>query len=148
MDLRSAKKQQTSPIAETIVVTPRSKTTENDDDIDIDASFVEITSVCNGIIDDLEKTLGCDAIHKDISDGDFNEDKAVCGKCGKGFYSRSCKCIWCDKCNKWYHIACVGVSKREFEYFDQSDSSDTWTCQSCGKGQTLSQSIKGLRQAI
>ena len=59
------------------------------------------------------------------------EDNALCGKCCKGFYSKSCRCICCDKCEKWYHCSCVGIGKRQYEYFNDINNDDEWICQSC-----------------
>ena len=129
------------------MVTTRSKTTENGDDSDIDASFVEITSVCKGIIDDLEKTLGCDAIHNDISDGDNTECSKesidaflariksetpvqvfTCDKCE--VLLNNDDCIGCDgECNGWFHPACVQMDYETFKRL--SESKQSWSCNAC-----------------
>ena len=54
--------------------------------------------------------------------------KYPCGCCGKPV-ARTHRGLCCDTCNLWFHIACTGVTPKEYNKL--STSTEDWTCINC-----------------
>ena len=53
-----------------------------------------------------------------------------CKHCKKSFSHNNLDSICCDKCNRWFHSYCSGLSNSEFQS-QVTDISKNWTCNSC-----------------
>lgn len=53
-----------------------------------------------------------------------------CAKCGK-VVKESQTGIECDVCGAWSHSGCVGLGKKDYEYFKQAGNVALWVCDAC-----------------
>lgn len=78
---------------------------EREDDIGAGEEFAENAAVVQINEDDLEVTA------------ELEEDEECCCVCNDGFYDQDHQWIECSNCKKWFHIACVGLSRPEVEKY-------------------------------
>ena len=53
----------------------------------------------------------------------------VCSVCQNDFEPPKTDCICCDKCEKWFHLDCCGVSEHEFNFYVNNE--DPFYCVDC-----------------
>ena len=62
----------------------------------------------------------------------------ACGKCNFNVNSKS---IWCDNCDKWYHLECTSLSNKIFIQLSKSDAK--WYCTTCNTCKQCKKQIIG-----
>ena len=55
----------------------------------------------------------------------------VCSVCQNDFESPITDCICCDKCKRWFHLNCCGISEYEFNFY--VNNKDPFYCIDCVK---------------
>ena len=43
--------------------------------------------------------------------------ECVCRVCQNDFEPPNVDSIFCDSCERWFHLSCCGLSEHEFKYF-------------------------------
>jgi hypothetical protein len=72
---------------------------------------------------DLERTVNLNSeeseVGPDKTDIEEEGSEENCGTCGNGFYKNSYKCIECDRCRRWFHTTCEGVSDQQYLFYNK-----------------------------
>ena len=55
--------------------------------------------------------------------------KYPCGYCGKAVTWKDMG-VCCDRCEKWFHVDCQGISEKAYSYLGKTEVS--WECLTCG----------------
>ena len=53
----------------------------------------------------------------------------VCSMCQKDFEPPNTDSIYCDKCERWMHLNCCGISEHEFSFYVNNE--DAFYCVDC-----------------
>lgn len=73
---------------------------------------------------------------KGVLDGNNNQGYQVddgCGTCRKVIGGGQ-RAISCNGCEGWYHIMCVGMEKKDYDYHAARGEASVWVCNECLKG--------------
>ena len=87
------------------------------------------------------------------TDTSLNKEEA-CEKCSKKVKDQDLA-LQCERCNKWHHIGCVGVSKKAYEYLKELETT-MWFCKSCYKKTrqekeditTMKENVKQIKEDV
>ena len=71
-----------------------------------------------------------------VANGNGKTEDKSCGICGKQPGKKIARWVRCDRCNLWFHISCVGVSKKQFTVIRENENVE-WTCKVCKKGGSM-----------